>query len=272
MAKDVKYIIRTRTPEAILNTGFILRSLLLTLFISLLLNSNSFAAQLNFAAVKDGYGQKIGEIILIPIYKKLGIDISITPMPAARAERSVVQGQKDGEVLRVYSYGEEHPSLIRVPTPIYQVETTPFIRMGCNAKVTKAEDLKHYRVAAVKGIRHTNDLEKKNIRIHKLNSLEQLMKFVSKGRAEIGLSDKNNGELALRRLGIENIKSGPVICRQNLYHYIHASKEDLVPKLDAIIRKMKQNGELKKLIKKAEEESSTIRVKRAGPDSIYCPN
>ncbi|WP_186442982.1 hypothetical protein [Desulfobotulus alkaliphilus] len=40
----------------------------------------------------------------------------------------------------------------------------------------------------------------------------------------------------------------------DLFHYLHEKNRHLIPRVDAVIKEMKQNGELDILIKKAEEK------------------
>jgi len=40
----------------------------------------------------------------------------------------------------------------------------------------------------------------------------------------------------------------------DFFTYIHQDHKDLVPKVDAMIKKMKANGEMKALVKKAEAQ------------------
>ena len=68
--------------------------------------------------------QEVGRLVLPQIYKNIGIDISIEPLPAQRAQYAARTGSKDGEIMRIWTYGDENLTTIRVPTAYYFLETT----------------------------------------------------------------------------------------------------------------------------------------------------
>jgi hypothetical protein len=57
---------------------------------------------------------KKGRIILPQIFEKIGIKITITPLPAKRAEAAATSGKKDGEIMRIFSNGETNPTVVRL--------------------------------------------------------------------------------------------------------------------------------------------------------------
>jgi hypothetical protein len=111
--------------------------LLLFVFLSLF----SQAEEYDLVSIEGLYEQQVGQLILPVIYKKLGLDITITAMPGKRAMLEAVSGRKDGEIMRIWSYGIEHPETLRVPTPYYQLETVAFYKEGADVDVTSTKDL-----------------------------------------------------------------------------------------------------------------------------------
>lgn len=69
----------------------------------------------------------MGRIVLTQVYKNIGINITISPLLGKRVQCSANSGIKDGEIMRIWTYGEENLNTIRVPTPYYYLETMPFV-------------------------------------------------------------------------------------------------------------------------------------------------
>ncbi len=82
-----------------------------------LLSSKCLGANFDFVSIEKLVEQEVGRVIIPKIYSKLGIEITITPMPGKRAQQMANSGIKDGEIMRIYSYGNETPNTIRVRTP-----------------------------------------------------------------------------------------------------------------------------------------------------------
>jgi polar amino acid transport system substrate-binding protein len=59
----------------------------------------------------------------------------LTPTHAATA------GGKDGEIMRIWTYGKENPTTLRAPTPCYQLETMPFYKKGRGVVINNKTDL-----------------------------------------------------------------------------------------------------------------------------------
>jgi len=206
----------------------------------------------HFASIEGLVEQEIGRIILPEIYKKLGIDITITAMPGKRAEKETTSGMVDGEVMRIWSYGEENPTTVRVPTPYYYLETTAFVKNKDIAVATKADLAKHSLVK-VRGVKHTNNITAGLEYVQDVETTCQMMRFLLAGRADIALTNTMDGIISLKKCGITAIvPSGKPLAVWKLYHYIHEDHKDLVHRVDDVIKEMIASGELQSLIKKAE--------------------
>ncbi|MCW7752970.1 transporter substrate-binding domain-containing protein [Desulfobotulus sp. H1] len=215
----------------------------------------TMAEEYHFVSIEQLIEQEVGRVVLPEIYKKLGMEVSITPMPGRRAQEEAVSGVKDGEIMRIYAYGEANPSMIRVPTPYYYLETMAFIRKNSGVEIKSREDLEKYKNVKVRGIIHTNQITEglSKEHIHEVNTTEQMMQFLQHGRADVALANTVDGMLILKKLGFEDILTvDKPLAVLDLFHYIHEKNKHLVPRVDAVISEMKQSGELDILIKKAE--------------------
>ena len=232
----------------------------LVLLISTLLTTSALSQEpaLNkkyeYASIQYLIEQEIGRIVLPQIYKNIGVEINITPFPGERAQFEANQGNRDGEIMRIWTYGEENKKSIRVPTPYYFLETVAFSLQESHVEIETKEDLKKYKLAKIRGVKHTNNITKGFSDVYVMNSTENMFKVLLDGKVDAILTNALDGELVSKRLGLENIitRSKP-LATLPLYHYINQKNEELVPVIDKEILRVKNNGLLAKLILQAEQ-------------------
>ena len=219
----------------------------------LLMTHLSSAETYHFVSINNLIEQEVGRIIIPQIYDKLGISITITPLPGKRAQFEATSGTSDGEIMRIFTYGTENNTVVRVPTPYYYLETMAFVRKDRNITIKSKEDLKNYKVVKVRGVKHTNNITQGHESLVDLNTTEQIMKFLDKGRADIALTNTVDGLMVIKDLGLKDIvKISDPLATLDLYHYIHEDHQHLIPKVDAVIKQMIASGELENLIQDAE--------------------
>jgi polar amino acid transport system substrate-binding protein len=225
------------------------------LFIILSTMSCGIAEEYHFVSIENLIEQEVGRLIIPEFYKKLGIKITISPKPGKRAQLMASTGNKDGEIMRIWTYGNETPTTIRVPTPYYQLETMPFIRKGSDVEINSKSDLKKYRIAKVRGVKHTDNITRGLTEVSDFNSTKKMMQiFKHRASIDVALTNTIDGIIELNRLGVVDIiPLKRPLATLDLYHYIHNDHAELVPRIDSVIKEMKSNGELKALIKKAEK-------------------
>ena len=210
----------------------------------------------DFAKVADTPDQAIGGKILEVIYSKLHIKANIISYPGSRASEEASKGRIAGEVHRIYAYGEQHPTLIRITPAINYIQPTVFSK-NINIKIDGWKSLSKYRIGIIRGIVYSEVGTKGMPDVTVLNSIEQLALMVISGRIDLFVTDKYDGMLTLKRMmATSEIKplSPPIVDKIELYHYIHQSHKDLVPKIEKIINDMTKNGELETLRQKLRKE------------------
>ncbi|WP_088330403.1 transporter substrate-binding domain-containing protein [Lacimicrobium sp. SS2-24] len=213
------------------------------------------AESYNFASINQLAEQEVGRIVLPQLYAKLNIKVNIRPLPGKRAEYHAVSGQLDGEIMRIYSYGEENPTMLRVPTPYYYLETMPFVLAHRQLKIGHREDLLRFTLGKVRGVKHTNNMTKGMDNVHDFDSTLEMMRMLQGGYIDVALTNTLDGKLTLRRKNITSVKATEVaLDRLPLYHYIHHKHEDLVSRINGVMAKSKASGELEKLIAEAERQ------------------
>ena len=209
----------------------------------------------HFVSIDQLVEQEIGRLVLPEIYASIGVNITIKPLPAKRAQYEVRKGISDGEIMRIFSYGAENPSTIRVPTPYYYLETMAFVRADSQLSQLTESDLARYSIAKVRGVKHTNNITQGLPVVHDLNSTNEIMRLVAKGRVDIALTNTVDGLMTLKELGIDNVVPiNQPLAVFDLYHYLHKKNAHLVPKVDKAIIALKQSGKLDNLIQAAEDK------------------
>lgn len=207
-----------------------------------------------FASIAGLAEQEIAAKMLVPVFESAGYGLEVEPMPAERARVEANEGRKDGDLLRIFSYGERNPTMIRVPTPYSTVETTAFALKSKNISIKTKDDLKQYRLAIVRGVMTTRDLTQGMPNVSELSSLEQAIKVIQSGREEVLLTSDIGGISMLKKLGITEIVKVGDISSLPLYVYFNPKNKDAVDKIDLAIQEKIRNGVLKGLRSKYEKE------------------
>lgn len=213
------------------------------------------ALHYNFASIELLIEQEVGRIVLPLIYKNIGIDITITPLPAKRAELLASIGQSDGEIMRIWSYADENKEMIRVPTPYYSLQTMPFSLASKHLNIVSKDDLKKYKLAKIRGVKHTDNITNGLSNVVEMNSTENMFKILQSGLVDVALTNTIDGQLILKRLGYQNIiPAKKPLAVFPLYHYIHQKNKNLVALINQEIMRLQQSGELETLIALAEKQ------------------
>lgn len=230
--------------------------LLCFLIISFYPSSATSKETLEFAEIANTPNQVIGGKILQFIYAKLNIKAKIIPLPGSRASFESNKGTLSGEVLRIYSYGEQFPNLIRIEPEIQYIQPTVFSKNE-NILINGWDSLSKYRIGIIRGFLWMENGVKNIQEVTRVNTIEQLASMVNLDRIDVFISDKLNGMLILKKMKLDKkIKplSPPVSEKIKLYHYIHKKHKDLIPKIEKVVQEMTKSGELEALSNKFKKE------------------
>ena len=212
-------------------------------------------ATYEFVYIEDLIEQQVGQLIIETVYQQMGIEVNMLAQPASRSERSLNMGMLDGEVMRIYAYGEMNHNVIRVPTSYYTVETVAFIKKDRGITSITTDNLHLFSVARVRGIKHTQMVSKDLRNVAELTSSHQLIRFVHLGRSDIALTSRAEGLFTIRTQGFDDvIDIAEPLNTLPLFHYLHKKHADLVPLVDKKIRELKASGKLSEIISAAERQ------------------
>lgn len=229
------------------------------LLITALLFSFSFSHSLSsepiyrLVSISGLIEQEIGALLMVPIFVNAGLELDIAPMPAERARMEVVQGRRDGDILRIFSYGESNPSLLRVPTPYYEVKTTAFAKEANNIQIRDKSDLANYRIAIVRGVQTTKDLTLGLDNVMEFTRLEQAIRFVEADRADIFITSEIAAYSLLNQLNIPDMEAVYQANSEPLYLYLNPFHRDALEKIDRSIQTLQNTGQLATLTRMLED-------------------
>jgi ABC-type amino acid transport substrate-binding protein len=197
-------------------------------------------------------------------YERLGVPVTFVEMPGKRALVESAKGSVDGELSRIHQVGEDHPSLVRVPTPVFYFEATAFTR-ELHFRVDGWQSLKGYRIGIERGMVYAENGTRGFPRVLSVDSPDSLFRLLELGRVDLVVYSDLNGIYMIHKQGLTSIRAlSPGIERIEAYHYLHEKHASLVPKLDEIFKSMHANGEVEAM-RKAFLEEITARPATAGP-------
>lgn len=204
--------------------------------------------RLYIARISDIPDQYIGGEILKVVYSRLGIAIELVDEPAQRALEDSSTGKLDGEVHRNISVQNQYPSLLIVHPAINYIEPSVFATT-CDMKPAGWASLFPYSLGIVRGVGSSEDGTRGMPYVTSVNNLEQLFRMLDKDRLDLVVCDSFSGLLTVRQLGLEaHVRLlTPPLQRIEIYHYLHESHKELIPRLESVIRAMQESGELERL-------------------------
>lgn len=214
---------------------------------------SSLPSSYQFASIEYLLEQEVAREVIPQIYQGLGINVDVLPLPANRAQYVAVSGQVDGEVMRIWRYGEDNPTMLRVPTPYYYVETMAFVRADSGIVIREPKELEPYRVVKIRGIKHTSNITAGLPRVRDVDSTKMMFELLQNNKADVALTNHLDGQIMMKRYHFDNITSMSThLGHLVLYHYLHPKHARLLPVIDAEFKRIKASSILGDIIKAAE--------------------
>ncbi|NRD73978.1 hypothetical protein HQQ94_12165 [Shewanella sp. VB17] len=202
------------------------------------------------------------ELIYTEAFSRLNMDFSYIVVPVIRASKMADFGSIDGEMSRVFTYGEKHPDLIRVEEPISNWQISAFT-YDPSIKISSWHDIQtsQYKVEYYRGTfgvakRLSNHISAEKLTdssdpIHSLRKLER-------GRIDIFINTTalTKDLLATKEFIDNKIITAALLDNIKLYCYLHKRHSDIAVKLANIFRDMKLEGLFESYLQQANKEQS----------------
>lgn len=203
---------------------------------TLVLNT-AFTSPLSNAEQSGFVDQVVGEAV-----KRIGLRLEIEWLPAERALINANAGIDDGDLLRIAGLQETYPNLMQVPEKVIDLEFVAFSK-NANFQVNDWTSLKPYSVAIITGWKILERNITEYAELTHVKNADQLFKILLNGRADVIVYSRWVGLGYIREHKIKYVKIlEPPLKKKRLYVYLHKKHKELVPKLAAALKSMKDDG------------------------------
>jgi ABC-type amino acid transport substrate-binding protein len=180
----------------------------------------------------------VAEKILAKAYSELGIRIETVISNPQRALLDAASGKTDGELVRVKAVGADHSSLLRVDVPVIVARTYAYAN-NRQLRGKSFNQLRHLRVGHVSGARFAAELADEFAEIWTADTAEQLFEMLRRDRVDLVIAGEGTARRVIRDKKLEGVfPLRPSLHEVAFYHYLHEKHVDLVPKIEAVLRRM----------------------------------
>jgi len=211
--------------------------------------------ELRLVANESSATGAVSAAILKQVFLHTGFKLVVATLPAARATVQEREGILDGDVARIADYGKSKPELVRVEPAYYALQTVAFAKSDSKVQIKNSGDLKNYRVGIVHGLLHAANATTGVKNITEAGNSERLFAMLEAGRSDVAVDSAMSGASALKKLEIKDVSVKKILSTQELFLYLHSKHKDMVPAIGLAIQKLKNSGELARIIDAVEKES-----------------
>ncbi|NGZ87074.1 hypothetical protein [Duganella aceris] len=202
---------------------------------------------------EDSFSSRWLELIYLEAFQQLGMGLEIRFFPAARAGAEAVAGNVDGELARSLEYEATQTTMIHVPEPTLYVATAAYTRRPDIHLPAGWEGLRGttYRTEYRFGFSVT---ERKLMAVLPATSLSAVqtsetgLRKLILGRTDLYVDAVEAIEplLAGAEFRDAGIRVASVLQRGPLYAYLNKKHAHLAPRLAAILKRMRESGQIER--------------------------
>lgn len=175
-------------------------------------------------------------------FRRINRPYTLIYLPPERAYRSFSSGVIDGEVGRIYDYGERFPQAIRVATPLFSFAVVAVGRKGA-APLHTWEEARQQHVAYQRGIKIYEEKFRDARAAEVVDSTLACLMMVKTGRSDYCVSTQGEAELVAASMR-DGEFSRSKIADASAYIYLHRNFASLAAELNVALAGMQQSGEL----------------------------
>lgn len=189
--------------------------------------------------------------IMTEACRRLGLVLKIVNLPSERALINANEGIDDGNFARIKGLEKRYPNLIRVDEEITTFEFVAF-SAGPAFRTEGWESLRPYRVGVITGWKMLEDHITGVAALTKVRDERLLFGLLAAGKTDLVVYDRQQGRVLVKQLGLPGIKPlEPPLAVERMYPYLHKRHAALVPKLEQVLRAMKQDGTFQRIVAEA---------------------
>ena len=183
------------------------------------------------------------------VFRRVGYDVDILRLPAARALKDLNDGITDGDLVRIKKISTIFPNIRVVPEKIIDFDFVA-ISKGSDYQPSGWESLKPYEVGIVSGWKILEVNVKDTVSRTKVEDTKQLIKILDHDRVDLVVSERWQAMQAISDLGKNSFQiHEPPIKSNEMFMVVNKKHEQLIPDLAAAIKAMKKDGTFERIYK-----------------------
>ncbi len=196
----------------------------------------------------DDPAQKFLTLVYTEAFKRIGFRFKYMHAPWKRSSQMSDNGEVDGELARIYSYGNRHPNMVRVEESHY---TSGFIALATDPTIHLEgwSSLKDtgYIVDYVHGVKGSEVNLPQFLPPDNLTALARMTQGIGRlmrGRSDIFVHSETGLSPVLRTPKIinSNIRIAGELEKFSGHAYLHKKHKKLAPQLAKAMKMMKEEG------------------------------
>lgn len=203
-----------------------------------------WSAQVVLADIIDSLPSSVmAQRVLVHAYKQIGVEVKFLELPNFRTRNLLESKAIDGVVYRLAD--NSIFDLIKIPVPI-TFEDFAVFSVNQQFKVAGYKSLQTYSIGYLSGARIFED-RLSGLRVDTAPNMESLFKKLAAGRTDTVIESRYSF-CKTKELGLNNIVMlEPSLEKILGYHWLSKRREQLIPKLNAELRKMQREGTIQKI-------------------------
>ncbi|MBP7263292.1 MAG: hypothetical protein KBB32_03895 [Spirochaetia bacterium] len=171
--------------------------------------------------------------ILVQAYAKIGITVSLVPVPSERALQNANNGSCDGIVCNAADlaiFAKNYPNLVMVDKPIYSINAAVFVKDKV-FEVKGWDCLKPYTIGYPLGNKWVQ-VNTQGMKTFQGENAKSLFQMLDAGRLDVVVVPRASGEKVIKDYGFASIKAlSPDIAVIPMYHFVNKKHADKIPAL-----------------------------------------
>ncbi|MBF0186824.1 MAG: transporter substrate-binding domain-containing protein [Magnetococcales bacterium] len=203
--------------------------------------------------VHNEAGTGFADLILKEAFRRIGREVNLFYLPAARGIRNVKTGIDDGFFPGIIELEEKHPDLIRISE---SVGGAKIVLVHHNAagpfEITEWHDLKPYRIGRILGWNSIMTIVPEGTEVIAVENFAQLVSMLRKGRLDIAFVGHWMFRLFTEKHAIDDIAylEHPVKHVKG-YLYVNKKHAELNAPLSQALKELKKEGFLSRAIQQS---------------------
>lgn len=228
-----------------------MKVLIFVLVISIIpLHSTEFLIMVSGNSPTETFQGRLLNLIYTDAFNRLGLSWEYQVFPGKRRDHLLDTGKVDGELSRVFSYGDDHPELIRINESPFSISMSIFSKK--NIKINSLDKLKDgkYKIGVLRGSKQPNQIVDDFINKgyinkrdrYEFNNYQSGIKMLMNNRIDLilgnsfGIIDQIQSSRTINIQKVLEISSYPI------YSYFHKKNAHIIPLMESVIKDIKSEG------------------------------